>query len=852
MRPVKLPHNILNDSQSNGLSGGAALLCALFAGVLLTACASSGTKGAGPRSRQQPAVESDQTPPNTILQAAPGGGGARPQPTLIPGTGSFTRSTQGSRAGQPLPGPSGGSPGLAPTVGAGSIVAPGPGPNPSSSAGPGNGTESGPGAGSSNATPSASGPTGMAMPPGIPLPEVKAHAAVQEQLELSFIDTEIGVVISSVLGDGLGLAYVVDPSIKGTMTLQASRGLTREEVLPALENALRLYGIAMVEVNGTYNIVPMADARRRVLSLRTAGDTSVGYGIQVVPLQYVSVNDIEKTLRSVSSEGAIVRVDEGRNLLLVAGTSQERAALLDIVKTFDVDWLAGMSFAVFPFQYIDAKTAAEELSHVFSEEKSPIANVVRFIPLGRLNALLVVSYQPHYLQEIETWIHRLDIGTSGSDRRIYVYDVQNGKADDLAKSLAEVLSLSYGGGDTTSNPLISSRNAGSGLSVSQGASGTGLGGTGFGSSGIGSGVSSTGMNGSGFGSAGGLGSSSGMSGYDDRSGYDRNNGSSRLGATSRMGGMGGGNSGMSIAPNVESNSLMILATPGEFTMVEAALKRLDVPPMEVMIEATLAEVTLTDQLRFGLQWSYATKQGPVTFSEASSGAIAQQFPGLSFLYTGRPDINAVLSSLETLTKVKVLSSPKLLVLNNREAELKIGDQVPIITQSAVGTLTSNSTIVNSVDLKDTGVILRVIPRVNKNGLVTLEVSQEVSDVGATTTSSINSPTIHQRQMSSTVEVRNGETIALGGLIRESVSNGRDGLPLLSRIPLLGALFGSTSHENDRTELLVLITPHVIRSSEESADLMDDLRSQFKALRKMIPPQSPPMADKRESAGPDSK
>jgi general secretion pathway protein D len=294
---------------------------------------------------------------------------------------------------------------------------------------------------------------------------------------------------------------------------------------------------------------------------------------------------------------------------------------------------------------------------------------------------------------------------------------------------------------------------------------------------------------------------------------------------------------MSIAPNIESNSLMIYASPAEFAMIESALKRMDVRPLQVMIEATLAEVTLTDQLRFGVQWSYLSRKGPVTFSESSSGAIAQQFPGLSFLYTGSSDINAVLSSLETLTHVKVLSTPRLLVLNNREAELKIGDQVPIITQSAVGTLTSNSTIVNSVQLKDTGVILRVIPRVNKNGLVTLDVSQEVSDVGATTTSSINSPTIHQRQMSSTVEVRDGETIAMGGLIRESLSTGRDGLPLLSRIPVLGALFGSTSREKDRTELIVLLAPHVIRSSEDSADLMDDLRTKFRTLRDLLPPSS---------------
>jgi general secretion pathway protein D len=656
-----------------------------------------------------------------------------------------------------------------------------------------------------------------------------AHAfPAQDEFELSFIDTEVGVVVASVLGDGLGLSYVVDPAVKGTMTLQAAHTLRREEVLPALENALRLYGIAMVDVNGTYNVVPMVDARRRALRLREAGDASVGYGIQIVQLQYVSATDIEKTLRSVTSEGSIVRVDEGRNLLLLAGTSQERAAMLDMIKTFDVDWLAGMSFAVFPFEYMDAKTAADELTHVFAEEKSPIANVVRFIPLSRLNAILVVSYQPHYLQEVEGWIRRLDVGTTSAGRRIYVYDVQNGKADELAKALAGVLSLGGGVGSDTGAPTGLSN------SSSFGSSSSSFGSSSASSSGFGNPTGSQSLG------TTGNSSGSGMSGFDSqRSGGDRFGNGTSAGGQPRGSGAASGSSGMSIAPNIESNSLMIYASPAEFAMIESALKRMDVRPLQVMIEATLAEVTLTDQLRFGVQWSYLSQKGPVTFSESSSGAIAQQFPGLSFLYTGSSDINAVLSSLETLTHVKVLSTPRLLVLNNREAELKIGDQVPIITQSAVGTLTSNSTIVNSVELKDTGVILRVIPRVNKNGLVTLDVSQEVSDVGATTTSSINSPTIHQRQMSSTVEVRDGETIAMGGLIRESLSTGRDGLPLLSRIPVLGALFGSTSREKDRTELIVLLAPHVIRSSEDSAELMDDLRNKFRSLRDVLPPASHP-------------
>jgi len=307
------------------------------------------------------------------------------------------------------------------------------------------------------------------------------------------------------------------------------------------------------------------------------------------------------------------------------------------------------------------------------------------------------------------------------------------------------------------------------------------------------------------------------------------------GATS----VGSGVGGMKVVPNEESNSLLIFATADEYSLIEKALKRLDVEPIQVLIEASLAEVTLNDELRFGLQWAYESGRGPVTLSSSSSGSIGQQFPGFSYLYTGSKSIQAVLNSLETLTDVNVISSPKLLVLNNHEAQLQVGDQVPVVTQSSVSTVGNNSPIVNSVQMFDTGVILRVTPRVNKNGLVLLDIAQEVSDVVPTTSSNIDSPTIQQRKLSSSVAVHDGETIAMGGLIRDSHSKTRGGVPLLRRIPLLGNLFGSTDNTHNRTELVVLLTPRVIRSRTEATGVMNELREEFRALRKSLPDWAQP-------------
>lgn len=656
--------------------------------------------------------------------------------------------------------------------------------------------------------------TGSFVAPAAAQPQVLAGQQAQDGYQLSFIDTDIAAVAASVLGDGLGVPYTVDPKVKGTMTLQAPRPLSREEVLVAFEAALRIYGAALLEANGVYTVVQSSDAPRRTTGLIRPGEQlRPGFGIQIVPLRYVSVSDMEKILRPLAVEGAIVRVDEARNMMLLAGTSQELASLLDVVRTFDVDWLKGMSFALFPLEYVDPKTVADELGSIFSGPDSPIADVVRFVPLSRLNSLMVVSYQSHYLREVETWIKRLDLGVSTPGRRIYIYDVQNGKAADLADSLSRILSLG-GQGDFGS----SSRGAAPRFSNSAFSDSSTTNVTSERSRSIG-GTSATGV-----GASVGAGTS-GMSLSAQESGNRQQSDGRALQVDA---------GDIRIEPNEESNSLMILASPSEFSVIEAALKRLDVAPIQVMIEASLAEVTLNNGLRYGLQWEYQHMDGPIVFSEASNGSISPQFPGFSYLFTGRQDIRAVLNAIQSITDVNVLSSPKLLVLNNREAELQIGDQVPIVVQSAVSTADPNAPIVNAVQLRDTGVILRVIPRVNKNGLIMLEIAQEVSDVVPTTTSGIDSPTIQQRKMASTLMVRDGETIALGGLIREGKSKLRSGVPILRHIPLIGDLVGSTSTTNRRTELIVLITPRVIRSSDEASKLMEDLEEEFKGLKRIVP------------------
>jgi general secretion pathway protein D len=283
-----------------------------------------------------------------------------------------------------------------------------------------------------------------------------------------------------------------------------------------------------------------------------------------------------------------------------------------------------------------------------------------------------------------------------------------------------------------------------------------------------------------------------------------------------------------IVADEKNNALVIFARPRDYRMIEEAIKRLDVVPLQVLIEATIAEVTLNHDLQYGVQWFLKGGSSSGTFSNLESGVIASVFPGFNYVLK-QSNVNVVLNALSAVTNVNVVSSPQILVLDHHVATLQVGDQVPIPIQQAQSTLVPGAPLINTVEYRDTGVILRVSPRVNSNGLITLDIVQEVSDVTKTTTSNIDAPTIQQRRVQSTVTVQDGETIALGGLIRENRTDSRNGIPGLARIPVLGALFGSTDDSRDRTELLILLSPRVVHDAAEARTLTEELRGRLHAL-----------------------
>lgn len=582
-----------------------------------------------------------------------------------------------------------------------------------------------------------------------------------ERFELNFNEADIRGVIDAVLGDMLKLDYVVSPAVEGRITLRTSRPVSKASLLSALEAALGSVSAALLRDGQTVNVVPWSEAPQRVRPaqrLASAMPPVPGYAVEIIPLRYVNANDMQAILDSFVPKGTVLQADTHHGHLVVAGSSQDRGAILRTVENFDVDWLSGMTFALYKLAQSRPETIVAELREIFQGKLDLFTTRIRLVPLERMQAVLGIARNKADLELLGEWVGRLDVSKAGA-QRIFVYNVQNGNAKELVTSLRQVLTGEMQTTATTS-PSTSS------LPQPQ------------------------------------------MPGLPSPSISPSASGPQA-------------NIGRLVAIE-ENNSLMFYGTEDEFRVIQEALKQIDVLPRQVMIEAFLAEVTLNNNLRYGVQWFFDSSENTVTLSATDTGSVASQFPGFSYVYSGKANARIVLNALQSKTEVKILSAPKISVLNNQKASLQVGDQVPIVTQTSQGTDAGGAPIISTIQMRDTGVILEVTPRVNDNGNVILDVMQEVSEVAQTTSSGIDSPTIQRRKIHSVVATRDGFTVALGGLIRESGGVGNSGIPLLKDMPVVGNLFRNNTSDTRRTELVVLLVPHVMRNQMETQSVVDAL------------------------------
>jgi len=608
---------------------------------------------------------------------------------------------------------------------------------------------------------------------------VETSISAEGGITLNFVAADIKDVAKAVLGDYLKLNYEIAATVQGSITIQTSRPLQKSQVLPVLEQALRLNGMVLVHTNGIYKVMPLADAQGSSGPLTLRESRAPGYGIEVAPVRYISAVEMQKLLGPLAPSQAIIHIDATRNVLIIEGTEPERQAILEDIALFDADWLAGMSYGLYTPNYIDAEELVRELTEILGGTASPIGNIVKLVSINRLNTVLAISPQPKYLEQLRAWVKRLDRPSEGSDKRVFVYQVQNGRASDLAATLTKLIhgGIGQSGASTSRDFSGSSSDRGQSTAATQSVSPT-----------FPAPTPDTG---------------------------------STIG-------------GVSITADETNNALVVLASPQEYSGIEASLRKLDAPPLQVYLEAAIAEVTLTNDLQFGVQYFYQPgAQHQITLSDTKTGTVESAFPGFSYMFTRGTNIKAVLDTLSSITRVEVTSSPQLMVLNNQTATLQVGDRVPIATEQAVGVVTSTSAIVNSIQYQDTGVILKVTPRVNHGGLVMMDISQEVSEVANTTSSNIDSPTIQERKINSSVAIQDGQTIALGGLIMDNRTKGRSGVPFVQQIPLLGYLFGDTTDNRTRTELMVLITPHVVENMDQARMVTDELRKKLPQVQTLF-------------------
>jgi general secretion pathway protein D len=673
-------------------------------------------------------------------------------------------------------------------------------------------------------------------------------AQAGEGYELNFDNAPITTVAKTILGETLGLGYTIDPRVQGTVSMSSGRLVPKSELLFVLENALRPVGIVIVKDSLGYRLMPLGDAVGSGNAETAPDRVSPGFGVSFVPLRYSSAQNLLKLMEAFATKPGTVRADISRNMLIIQGSGPERKQAVETILSFDADWMKGQMVGIYPIQNSAPEAVVADLEKILDSGEGGLSqNVVKLQVVARMNSVLVVARRPEMLKTVSTWIKRLD-QTDTARSGVRVYHVKYGEARQMARILNEVFTGGGGGTvDTADNQVA----PGSGLtSTTSGGAGGGLAGSNQGQSGFG------GARQTGFGASGsGLGTQGFPSSRPSLASNATNPGDGGTGSSA--GGPGTALlQGVRITADSVNNTLLINASQENYKIIERTLRQVDRPQLQVAIDATIAEVTLNDNLSYGVQAFLTSKNlglgtdkgsilnsptgvAPAVVNGITGAFLQRAIPGFNFLVGSEAQPTAILDALHTVTDLKVLSNPSLVVIDNQVATLVVGDQVPISTGSAsvlnAATATSN-TVINSVDYRPTGIIVRVQPRVNANGNVRLDIEQEISNVVTSTANNSSStasstpnltPTVSQRKVKSSVVVATGQTVLLAGLVQEQVEKDRSGLPWLDDIPGAGILFTHSTKTTQRTELIIFIRPQIIRDGVDAASIAEELRSKLR-------------------------
>lgn len=667
--------------------------------------------------------------------------------------------------------------------------------------------------------------------------------AGEEGVTLNLANLPIAEAAKIVIGDIVGADYVVDPKLDGKVTVHTANPVRKSAALDLFQSALRVAGASVVKSGGVYKVVPADQAATSGADITAAGSgpaesAPLGERARVVQLRYVSASEMRRVLEPIAARGSLVRADDARNTLTLSGAPQDIATLEDAINMFDIDTMRGMSFALVPVRSGDADMLAEDLKNVFgSEREGPMAGMVRFIGNKRLSSVLVISSQPQYLARARAWIEKLDARAERSEKQFFTYRVQNRPAQELIVVLGSIFGAK-GGAESGLSPRFgpSSLSSGDAMAGGGGAptsplgalsatgpTGGGAGAGGLGSGGLGAASTGGGPLGSGTGSGG-------PSGFSVPGGGPQN--AQAAGPTPAV---SMDNDRYKVGVDPAKNALIVMATPEDYRRIRHVIESLDVLPNQVFLEATIAEVKLNDALRFGVRWFMQSNPNLFGFSVTGNrggpapnsllgdnllGANVQpNFPGFAYAFRALNQ-QVTLNAFNGITEVNVISTPSLTVLDNREAMLQVGDQIPVQTLTSVSAIGNTF---NSFNYTNTGVILKITPHISESGRVMLELEQEVSNVDPNTPPGSPTPTIQQRRVRTQVVVNDSESLMLGGLVKDQRGRAATQVPVAGDVPILGNLFKDKGDVADKTELVIMITPHVVRSLSEGREITEEYK-----------------------------
>jgi len=640
----------------------------------------------------------------------------------------------------------------------------------------------------------------------------EARTFAAGDVTLNFEATSLREFVKVIFDDILEENYLIDPGVDGVVTLHTTHAVSQEAVLSILESVLELNGAGLVQDRGLYKIVPVANAEGEVLSPvvgKQAQDPGAGFGVRIVPLEHVAAGEIEKILTPFVPAGTTLRIDATRNLIILSGPRFRLDHLVETIKVFDVDWLKGMSFGMFPLHYADAAVLVGEIENVIGAEgQTPFAGIVRLVPIERLNAILVITHQPKHMAAVRRLIEQFDWGTEASPgRRLYVYHVKYGKAENISAVLQELFGQVQAVGQASDSQGIPE--------LPPGVEGGG----------------------NVFRTARQISEPPPPVGAPGAGGDYPEPAAAATAATAADGATaagttvaGEGQGPVTIMADQDNNAILIMASAADYRMIEAAIRQLDIQPRQVLINAIISEVTLNDELDYGVGWFLSGGNFELGFNTPLPGGAEAAGEGLALaIFNNSDETRMFFDLLASKSNVKFISAPQVMVRDNQTATIRVGDQIPVTTRSSQSTSDPDAPIVTEVQFRDTGTLLTVTPRINAGGQVTMDISQEVSLPGSEpAVGGGGNVSIAQRTIDSSVTVHGGQTVVLGGLIRETRTESKSGIPLLMDIPWLGQLFSTTGENVGRTELIVTINPVVVENQRDAELVTKDLRQRMKS------------------------